>query len=242
MDTDDITDKHKARAMVAQLEDGQTLEGDEKLSMSLEDMMAERIQRSMKRALGRGIRKALLKKMNIAAQILQNFVRRKANEGAAFYRGIRVALAQKLQKIYRGWGGKAIAQRLQREQAVRHAGLTLTRIARGMIARLGTEERKVNAKFRKMYYGCLTIQKMFRGKLVRWKYLAARLKRIQAVKVLICQRWTRGHLARCRVHEMKLKLVEVECAIKIQCMIRKRIAYNVIRENKTIWPFFLQYL
>ena len=142
MDTDDITDKHKARAMVAQLEDGQTLEGDEKLSMSLEDMMAERIQRSMKRALGRGIRKALLKKMNIAAQILQNFVRRKANEGAAFYRGIRVALAQKLQKIYRGWGGKAIAQRLQREQAVRHAGLTLTRIARGMIARQATRRKK----------------------------------------------------------------------------------------------------
>ena len=142
MDTDDITDKHKARAMVAQLEDGQTLEGDEKLSMSLEDMMAERIQRSMKRALGRGIRKALLKKMNTAAQILQNFVRRKANEGAAFHRGIRVALAQKLQKIYRGWGGKAIAQRLQREQAVRHAGLTLTRIARGMIARQATRRKK----------------------------------------------------------------------------------------------------
>ena len=112
------------------------------------------------------------------------------------------------------------------------AAKQIQRIARGMIARMGAEERREISKYRALYKGCITIQKIMRGKLVRWKYVAARLKRIQAVKIIVCQRVFRGHMARNRVRKIRLDILETECAIKMQCMIRKRAAYNIIREKR----------
>ena len=98
----DVADLEKQQIMHRSLEDGQALEEDELKAQGLEDHMACVIQRSMKRALGRSIRRAIIAKQHSAAQKLQNFVRKKANEGLAYERGIRYTLAIKVQKRWRG--------------------------------------------------------------------------------------------------------------------------------------------
>ena len=139
----DVSDIEKQRQMHKELEDGQALEVDEKLSMSLEDKMAGVIQRGMKRALGRAIRKAILAKMNIAAQLIQNLVRKKANEGLSYDRGVRLTLATKVQKLFRGQGGKDIAKQMGLKQAIKNATDLLVRVARGMLARSKTRRKRL---------------------------------------------------------------------------------------------------
>lgn len=143
INVDDLADLQKQRDMHTQLGDGQALEEDEMKAQRLEDRMAQVIQRSMKKALGKSIRRAIIRKRHAAAQVIQNLVRKKANEGLAFERGIRVTLAVKVQRLWRGRGGKEASKRMAVEQARRGAGQLLTRLARGYLARKITKRKRV---------------------------------------------------------------------------------------------------
>lgn len=70
-----LTDKEKQRRL-HKLEEGQTLEEDQDVAMSLEDRMAFKIQRRIRIKFGRALRKAMLKKMNAAATRIQGLWRR----------------------------------------------------------------------------------------------------------------------------------------------------------------------
>jgi hypothetical protein len=146
LNVDDVGDLHKQREMHAKLGDGQALEEDELTAQNLEDRMASIIQRNMKKSLGRSIRKAIIARRNKAAQVLQNLVRKKANEGLAYERGIRLTLAMKVQKLWRGRGGKEAARRMAKEQQQRAALFLLNRVARGYLARLGTRRKRTFIK------------------------------------------------------------------------------------------------
>jgi len=139
----DPADIEKQKAMHNTLKDGQALEVDEKLSMSLEDKMACRIQRGLKRAMGKALRRIEIGKRHSAADMIQNLVRRKANEGFAYQRGIELALAYKMQKLARGAGGKGVAKAMAETQRRLFGAALLRRVARGFIARMRTRRKRM---------------------------------------------------------------------------------------------------
>lgn len=113
------------------LRDGEALECDEKLSMSLEDAMATRIQRKVRIKFGRILRIALKRARNRAATRIQTRWRTfKAKMGSSVYFS-KLRLAIMLQKLYRGCGGKEITARLKRQAEERQAARNIQRLFRG---------------------------------------------------------------------------------------------------------------
>ena len=117
------------------LNDGEASVSDEKLSVSLEDAMATKIQWVARKKFARAIRQLLWNKLNKAAFTITGFivkynVRYKANK---FVRSVRLAFM--LQKLYRGGQGLEYAAQLRREAEEYAAILIVQRVFRGMKGR-----------------------------------------------------------------------------------------------------------
>ncbi len=120
---------------INKLNDGEAIASDEKLSVSLEDAMATKIQWVARRKFARALRQLLWNKLNKAAFTITGFivkynVRYKANR---FVRSVRLAFM--LQKLYRGGQGLEYAAQLRREAEEYAAILIVQRVFRGMKGR-----------------------------------------------------------------------------------------------------------
>jgi hypothetical protein len=120
---------------INKLNDGEAIASDEKLSVSLEDTMATKIQWVVRKKFAWAIRQILWNKLNKAAFTITGFivrynVRYKANR---FMRSVR--LAYMLQKLYRGGQGLEYAAQLRREAEEYAAILIVQRVFRGMKGR-----------------------------------------------------------------------------------------------------------
>lgn len=120
---------------INKLNDGEAIASDEKLSVSLEDTMATKIQWVARKKFARALRQVLWKKLNKAAFTITGFivkynVRYKANK---YMRSVRLAFM--LQKLYRGGQGLEYAAQLRREAEEYAAILIVQRVFRGMKGR-----------------------------------------------------------------------------------------------------------
>lgn len=123
------------------MDEGQTLEEDQEVAMALEDKMAFRIQRSIRRKFGRALRQAMLRKMNAAAVRIQGTWRRCKVHMMSVQRGAQLKLALILQRWYRGGAVNETMRRLKREALERVASKTVQRVFRGYLGR-----RRLNLK------------------------------------------------------------------------------------------------
>ena len=98
MITGSLTDIEKLRKL-HKLPPGQAIDDDEKLSMSLEDIMIQRIQRRCRIKFGRAIRKAIIKKRQEASTRIQMWYRRRKMNQLSYFRAIQLKLALILQVL-----------------------------------------------------------------------------------------------------------------------------------------------
>ena len=143
-----MTDLTKQRRL-HRMQEGETLEEDQAVAMGLEDAMAHKIQRRIRRKFGRALRQALLRKMNAAAKRIQGVWRRCKVHMLSLQRGAQLRLALILQRLYRGGSVNDTMRRLKREALERVASKTLQRVFRGYLGR-----RRLNLK--REFVGCLT--------------------------------------------------------------------------------------
>lgn len=118
------------------LQDGQALDIDEAISLSLEDKMASKIQRRIYIKFGRVLRKALILKRNKAATMIQSYYRRHCIGTMALSLSAQTRLAIMCQKLYRGSRGKELTQRLRQEAEENRAVRIIQRIYRGYKGKL----------------------------------------------------------------------------------------------------------
>jgi hypothetical protein len=142
---DQIGSIEKQRKMHILL-DGQTLEGDEKLSISLEDRMAIRIQKLIKYTFGETLRRARVKRIhkaasNIASLFLKVTARIKTKRYYA-----QLKLAKLLQTWFRSKADMGVAARLRRQAQIYSATRMLQRCYRGYYA------RKISSLKREFFY------------------------------------------------------------------------------------------
>ena len=114
------------------------------------------------------------------------------------------------------------------------AASAIQKMVRGMIARSGLEARKEAGRYRSLYNATIRIQALFRGKIMRWRYLRRARKILEDKQSRICQRVYRGYRARVRVYFLRLKILKNKAAIVMQCMVRKRIARRVTNDRRAI--------
>jgi hypothetical protein len=131
------------------MDEGQTLEEDQAVAMAVEDKMAFRIQRAIRRKFGRALRQALLRKMNAAVLRIQGVWRRCKVHMLSMQRGAQLRLALILQRLYRGGSVNDTMRRLKQEALERVASKTLQRVFRGYLGR-----RRLNLK--REFVGSLT--------------------------------------------------------------------------------------
>lgn len=148
INTGNLTDLTKQRRL-HKMDEGQTLEEDQEIAMAVEDKMAFRIQRSIRRKFGRALRQAMLRKMNAAALRIQGVWRRCKVHMLSLKRGAQLRLALILQRLYRGGSVNETMRKLKREALERVASKTLQRVFRGYLGR-----RRLNLK--REFVGCLT--------------------------------------------------------------------------------------
>lgn len=131
------------------MEEGQTLEEDQAIAMSIEDKMAFKIQRRIRIKFGRALRVAMIRKMNVAACRIQNIWRRCKVHMLSMQRTAQLRLALILQRWYRGGSVNETMRKLKRDALERVASKTLQRVFRGYLGR-----RRLNLK--REFVGCLT--------------------------------------------------------------------------------------
>lgn len=136
LDLKTLRERHK-------LGEGEALERENLISMSVEDRAASMITRTMKIAFGRAIRRMIIRKMNEAALKIQGFIRKIRMQGSAFDRTARLAVARRLQKIWRGRGGRDHYLQVKRAFLERWACQTFQRLGRGFLARRKTHRKRL---------------------------------------------------------------------------------------------------
>jgi hypothetical protein len=131
------------------MEEGQTLEEDQAIAMSVEDMMAHKIQRRIRKKFGAALRRAMLRKMNAAVRVIQGVWRRCKVHMLSLQRGAQLKLALILQRLFRGGSVNETMKQLKREALERVASKMLQRVFRGYLGR-----RRLNLK--REFVGSLT--------------------------------------------------------------------------------------
>lgn len=131
------------------MEEGETLEEDQAIAMSIEDKMAFKIQRRIRLKFGRALRKAIIRRMNAAACRIQNVWRRCKVHMLSLQRSAQLRLALILQRWYRGGSVNETMRKLKRDALERVASKTLQRVFRGYLGR-----RRLNLK--REFVACLT--------------------------------------------------------------------------------------
>jgi hypothetical protein len=129
-----VTDLKK-RQLMKNLYDGQVLDIDERKSTELEQLMAHRIQRLVRRKLGRTSRSLLLVQYHNAAIKIQTVWRRIYSARALSRQTHQVNIAVLIQKLFRRRRAKLILRRLQMEARSLQAVICIQRIYRGFEGR-----------------------------------------------------------------------------------------------------------
>ena len=125
------------------LPEGEALESDNLISMSVEDQAATVIQRTCRKAFSKALRRLIIRKRNLAAIKIQGFVRKKKNEGQAYYRAAKLMLVGKLQKIWRGRGVRNVVLSVRQHYRERLACAVFQRLVRGFLARRRTRRKRM---------------------------------------------------------------------------------------------------
>ena len=112
--TGSLTDIQKLRTL-QKLQPGEALEGDEKLSMSLEDIMSLRIQCLVRLRFGRIMRAAVMRKRDGAARKIQMKYRSTKTLTLSYTRGLQLKLAIAVQRLWRGYKALEFVRKLQEE-------------------------------------------------------------------------------------------------------------------------------
>lgn len=136
-----IADAEKLKQMKL-LTEGQTLESDELLSISLEDKMAGRIQLLFRKCLAKTIRTKLLLKMNVAAKKIQTMWRLLQGKREFANYVTRLKKAMVLQRFSRALVGKKRFAELRGEAKIRWAVAIIQRAYRGYRGRLRIGDKK----------------------------------------------------------------------------------------------------
>ena len=125
------------------LGEGEALESDNLVSMSVEDNAAAMIQRTCRKVFGKAIRRMLIRKREAAVLKIQGFVRRKENQGQAYIRAAKLLLVRKLQKIWRGRGSREYFAQVRLEWRQRSACSVFQRMVRGFLTRRRTHRKRM---------------------------------------------------------------------------------------------------
>ncbi len=157
-----LTDLEKQRRL-HQLQDGQALEADEKTAMSLEDAMAFRIQRRVRKAFGRALRKALMLKRHNAAMVIQGMWRRAQVHMLSANRNKQLRLAIILQRLYRGSMVGETMRALKREAEERRASLNIQRAFRGYRGRKRLSLKREFVKSLEEAQKCVSLRALVPG-------------------------------------------------------------------------------
>ncbi|RHY59605.1 hypothetical protein DYB34_002793 [Aphanomyces astaci] len=117
-------------------------------------------------------------------------------------------LASKIQKAYRAYRARTLADRLRRHKAA----LTMQRVYRGFKGRLVFDKRRrEDAAIR-------LVQRSWRGKMGRMQFKSTKSQRLAAIEM---QRMVRGHVGRLRVRRIRTTRYTSACII--QALFRRRV-------------------
>lgn len=113
--------------------------------------------------------------------------------------------------------------RIRRERELK-AAVNIQTSLRRLFARNRVDALRQRNKYQKLFDACIVLQKIFRGKVRRWKYLAFKRRKLEDRCIRILQRVQRGHKARRRCKVLRLHRNKGKAATMIQALVRGRIS------------------
>jgi len=121
--------------------------------------------------------------------------------------------------------------RIRRERELKGA-INIQKCLRRMFARNRVEALRQRNKYQRLFDACIVLQKMFRGKVRRWKYVSFKRRKLEDKSVRILQRVQRGHKARRRCRVLRLHRDKGRAATMIQALVRGRISRKRAQKAK----------
>ena len=100
------------------------------------------------------------------------------------------------------------------------AAVVIQTRARGMLARMRVSHLRKLKKYEHLYTACIEIQRMFRGKPVRWRYLAWKRSEKRRKRAIKIQSQWRRYLAAKRVRAIRFSLDKSYAATVINSLVR----------------------
>ena len=120
------------------------------------------------------------------------------------------------------------------EEKKHQASIDIQRIIRGYISRLNVGAIREKKKYEKLYKSVIKIQKLMRGKVVRWRYLRFRRQRRRDHGARVIQRTYRGFKGRRLIRILKLRQNRDKAAAMVQALARGKIQrnkYKILKSN-----------
>ena len=116
-----------------------------------------------------------------------------------------------------------------RAERERVASTRMQRMIRGYLARVRVAGLRDRKKYERLYKAVIYVQKIFRGKVVRWKYVKFVKERKVSWGCRFLQRVFRGHLGRRRARLVRLRRDKHKIACRIQKVARGRLGRNRVK-------------
>jgi hypothetical protein len=121
--------------------------------------------------------------------------------------------------------------RIKKERELKSCILIQT-LMRCYLAKKRVNILKTKNKYQKMYNATILIQKLFRCKVIRWRYVKYMRKVLENKSIRLMQRVVRGYYARKLVKRKVLNLNRNIFATKIQAMVRGRLLRKKLTKMK----------
>lgn len=104
------------------------------------------------------------------------------------------------------------------------AAINIQKSLRGLFARNRVEALRQRNKYQKLFDAVIILQKIFRGKVRRWKYVNFKRRKLEDKCSRLIQRVQRGHKARRRCRVLRLHRDKDRAVTMIQALVRGRIS------------------
>ena len=126
---------------------------------------------------------------------------------------------------------KKESARIRRDRELKGA-VNIQKTLRGLFARNRVEALRQRNKYQKLFDAVIVLQKIFRGKVRRWKYVAFKRRKLEDKSVRLIQRVQRGHKARRKCKVLRLHRDKDRAATMIQALVRGRISRKKAQKAK----------
>lgn len=168
------------------------------------------------------------------------------------YRYFSQYLDKKVGRLLRGkfqlWMDYTIAEKNRIRKSMELAGAqNIQRYYRGYLGRLKATAVRERQQYQAMYESTIILQKIFRGKIHRWRYLRHLRKKLELKSIRTLQRVARGMFGRKKCRSLRQMALEHRSIVKIQArargyLVRRKVAEMHAEHLKLLSVLLIQAL